>query len=257
MIHPPYEQAETLTRLPGIRHGFFGRRSGNSGGDATLNTSDAFDDDADRVAHNRRLALTAIGAGPLPLAGLKQVHSADVVTLGTTPDPAARPEADGVVTAIRGSALGILTADCTPVLFADAEAGVIGACHAGWRGAVGGIVGNTLAAMQALGATPARINAAIGPTISGPNYEVGPDFTEQLLAVDADAAPFVFTPEGADRAHFDLPGYVLHLIERAGISRATQAGGCTFAQPARYFSHRYSSRTGAPAGRQIAIIAVE
>lgn len=251
MIHPPVEKAPNLKSLEGIAHGFFGRRCGNGSGPG-LNCSDLFGTDA---AENRRLALTTLGMGPMPLALLKQVHSADIVTLTSPPAPDSRPEADGLVTNLPGIALGILTADCTPILFADPQAGVVGACHAGWKGAISGILANTIDAMTALGADPVRIKAAIGPTISGANYEVGPEFAAELIAIDRAAKPFIFLPENSAREHFDLPGFVAAQLRHKGIGNIEIAGGCTYASPARYFSHRHTTHHGTVAGRQIAIIA--
>ena len=154
-----------------------------------------------------------------------------------------------------GLPLGILTADCTPILFADPEAGVIGAAHAGWSGAAQGIALNTIAAMVALGADPACIRAAIGPTISGPNYEVGDPFRTDLLAIAPDGAPFFTTPYGG-KPHFDLPGFVEAQLRAARIGPVENLGICTYADPVRYFSHRYATHHQTKTGRQIAVIAL-
>ncbi len=254
MIHPPVEQAANLKAHAAIAHGFFGRRCGNGSSGPGLNSSDLFGDDA---AQNRRIALTTLGLATAPLARLKQVHSADVVTLTAPPEPGATPTADALVTNHKHIALGILTADCTPVLFADAEAGVIGACHAGWKGAISGIIANTLSAMTTLGADPSRITAAIGPTISGDNYEVGPEFAAELIARDRAAKPFVFLPENGAREHFDLPGFVTAQLQRSGVSSIEIAGACTYANPGRYFSHRHTTHHGSGPGRQISIVAIK
>jgi YfiH family protein len=158
------------------------------------------------------------------------------------------------VTATPGIALSILTADCAPLLFADPEAGVIGACHAGWKGAVNGIISNTINEMQELGARPDRIVAAIGPTISGPNYEVGPDFAAEILTLNPVARDYLFVPEGKSRTHFDLPGFAICMSQLAGVRHIERIGGCTFGDPDRYFSHRQTVQNGREAGRQIAII---
>lgn len=252
MNGPVSEQSPALAALPGIKHGFFGRQEA---GPAPFNLSENFGT-KDAVAENRRQALAAIGMPEARLARLRQIHSSAVVTVSGGADFPDPPEADGLVTAMPGIALSILTADCVPVLFADSHAGIIGACHAGWRGAVGGIVGKTIAAMRALGARQENIVAAIGPAISGVNYEVGPDFAAMVQAAHAAASAFVFTPPGESRAHFDLPGFVESQLREAGIASAERVGGCTFANPERYFSHRYSTRHGAPAGRQISLIAI-
>jgi len=175
------------------------------------------------------------------------------VTLTGPPAPGESREADAMVTGLPGIVLGILTADCAPVLLADPGAGVIGAFHAGWRGAVDGISHRTLAAMVALGADPARIVAAIGPTISQRNYEVGPDFAAALLAKHRDAGNRLATPKGG-RAHFDLPGFVFDQLHGAGIGLVEDLGICTYADPKRYFSHRFATHGGTTAGRQIALV---
>lgn len=249
MSNVPFERAANLGGAFGIRHGFFGRR----GAGQELNVSENFGT-GDAVRENRRRAVIALGGGDVPLIGLRQVHSNEVVTLTELPAGDTRPEADGLVTALPGVALGINTADCAPILFADPEAGVIGACHAGWRGAVGGIAGKTLDAMIALGAARDRIAAAIGPTISGPNYETGPEFAETLLRRDPATAPFIFVPDGGAREHFDLPGYLTAQLGTLGLASIERTGGCTYSDPSRYFSHRHSTHHGTPEGRQIAIV---
>lgn len=244
----PFEQS---TALSGVRHGFFGRQGGLSTGlYASLNVSEATGDDPQTVAANRKLVADAIDLPHLFI--LKQVHSARVVTV-TEPQTGPRIEADALVTDRPGIALAILTADCTPILLADAEAGIIGAAHAGWRGAVDGIMANTVSAMVELGADPARIVAAIGPTISGPNYEVGPQFMADFLALHPGGARYFSTPAGK-REHFDLPAFVIDQLEAAGIARVERVGGCTYASPERYFSHRYATHQGTTTGRQIAMI---
>ena len=249
---PPVETSALLSGLPGARHGFFGRRGGvSTGAFASLNCSATVGDDPDAVASNRGTALAAVGATRLALC--RQVHGAGIAAVAGPFAEDARPEADAMVTDTPGLALGILTADCVPVLLADPQAGVIGACHAGWRGAVAGVVENIVSAMRAAGADPSRIRAAIGPAISQSNYEVGPDWATALLARDPAHARYLATPAGG-RAHFDLPGFVLDRLRDAGVGEPGQTGGCTFADPARYFSHRYATGRAASAGRQIALI---
>jgi YfiH family protein len=249
----PLAQSPALAALPGIVHGFFGRRGGASVGDfASLNMSTSVGDAAQNVAGNRAAIAGALGMRPERLVILRQVHSARAVNLSVATAPGAI-EADGVVSAARGLLLGILTADCAPVLLADREAGVVGAFHAGWRGALDGIAASTVAAMQALGAEPARIVAAIGPTISLANYEVGPDFTANLLALHRDAGNRIATPEGG-REHFDLPGFVFDQLVAAGVGLVNDLGLCTYAAPRHYFSHRYATHKGTRTGRQIAVI---
>ncbi|MGZ9811508.1 peptidoglycan editing factor PgeF [Pseudoroseicyclus sp. H15] len=232
----------TSPALP-VPHGFFGRAGGASSGIyAGLNCGRGSGDLSEVVALNRARAAEALGAAPGELAGVHQVHSARVVTVSEVPDTP--PEADALVTATPGLALAILTADCQPVLFADAEAGVIGAAHAGWRGALAGVLENTLESMESLGAERGRIAAIIGPTISQPAYEVGPDFVAQIEAEDGEAARF-FAPGDGDRAFFDLPGYGLWRLKRAGVDQAEWTGHCTYADPARFYSYRRATHEGA------------
>jgi hypothetical protein len=253
-MNVPFEQSATLVAVPGLRHGFFGRRGGVSQGDfAANNMSATLGDHPGLVETNRTGAAVALGYERKNLYLLKQTHSADVRVLKEYPDNGRLVEADAMVTKLPALALGILTADCTPILFADAKAGVIGAAHAGWRGAVDGIVGNTVAAMVRLGADPERIVAAVGPTISAENYEVGPQFMSELVALHPDGWQHFSIPPGK-RAHFDLPGFVLAQLKAAGIGAIERAGGCTYGDPERYFSHRYATHQGARSGRQISII---
>ena len=252
-MNVPHEQSPALIAMPDIRHAFFGREGGLSTGVyASLNVSDAGGDDPAVVADNRRMVAATLDLEPHQLSLLKQIHSSTVVTL-TGPHTGPRVEADAFVTARRGVALGIMTADCTPILFADAQAGIIGAAHAGWRGAVDGIVGNTMAAMVALGATPANIVAAIGPTISGPNYEVGSQFMADFLALHPGGRNYFTLPE-TGREHFDLPAFVTDQLAGAGVTTVDRVGGCTYAAPERYFSHRFATHQGTTTGRQIAVI---
>jgi len=252
----PFETDPSLARIDGVRHGFFGRQGGISTGvHAGLNVSYMTEDDPENVTQNRRAATEALGLPDSSLVTVRQVHSATVVTIDESFDPESRPEADGMVTDRPGLTLGILTADCTPVLFADPDAGVIGACHAGWRGAVDGVVANTVEAMKALGAEPARIVAAIGPVIHGADYEVGPEFARDVLARYPDAAPHVFRPSTGAKEHFDLPGFVVDRLRAAGIERIGRVGQSTYARPDVYFSHRYATHRSIAAGRQISLIA--
>jgi YfiH family protein len=247
-------QSPILDAVPGIAHGFFGRRGGDSVGEfASLNVSLSAGDGAPAVAKNRAAVAGALGFAPDRLMIVRQVHSSRVVRLDGPSHDIGEVEADAMVTRIRGVALGILTADCAPVLLADPEAGVIGALHAGWRGAQDGIVAHTVAAMAALGAQPGRMLAAIGPTISLDNYEVGPDFTANLLGKHRDAANRIARPEGG-REHFDLPGFVFDRLVDAGVGRINDLALCTYASPRHYFSHRHATHAGTRTGRQIAVI---
>ncbi|SFZ83100.1 conserved hypothetical protein [Devosia enhydra] len=250
----PYLESPALKTASTIRHGFFGRRGGHSVGEfASLNVSFSVGDSEPMVRRNRADVAGALGFAPEALMVMRQVHSSRVVRLeGLSPD-IGTIEADGMVTRVPGVLLGILTADCAPVLLADAEAGVIGAFHAGWRGAVDGVAQRTVEAMVQAGATAQRIVAAIGPTISQRNYEVGPDFARDLLGRHPDAAHRISRPDGG-RDHFDLPGFVFDRLLEAGVGRVHDLGECTYAQPRRYFSHRFATHGQARTGRQIAVI---
>lgn len=248
----PVETAPSLSAHPGLAHGFFGRQGGLSAGDfASLNVSEATGDAPDAVAANRARIAGALGFMPARLALLRQVHSARVVTLSAPPE--APIEADAMVSATPGLLLGILTADCAPVLLADPAAGVIGAAHAGWRGAVEGVLANTVAQMVALGAEPARMIAALGPTIAAAHYEIGPDFRAAVLARDPALTRHFHSGPGA-REHFDLPGLVLDQLRAAGIGSVSEVGGSTYGARDRYFSHRFATHAGVPTGRQLAVI---
>jgi len=250
----PVEQSPALSAISGLRHGFFGRQGGVSQGDfASLNVSEASEDEPDRVAENRARIAQELGFAPDRLATLRQVHSNRVVTITAPIRANHRPDADALVTATPGLALGILAADCTTILLADPQAGVIGAAHAGWGGAVSGIVGETIKAMQALGAQPSRIVAAIGPNICAANYEVGPQFMTNAIArrpgIDHH---FSLGPNG--REHFDVSGLVIEDLKSMGVASIEIVGGCTYADPERYFSHRYATHRGGTTGRQLSVI---
>ena len=245
----PYLTSKVLD-VPGISHGFFGREGGRSTGDfATNNMSIALGDNQDLVISNRSSA-----ASQMDLVLFRQVHSTTVFTLTIRHDVSVPVEADAMVTNRRDQLLGILTADCSPVLLADPEAGVLGAAHAGWKGAAGGILYATVTAMVALGAHPANIRAAIGPTISGANYEVGPETAAQIVALDQSAARHIGIPQGKTREHFDIPALLAEQLFGAGVGLVGDLGICTYANPAKYFSHRYATHQGTGTGRQISLI---
>lgn len=254
MTQPPFVKAKNLAALPDITHGFFGRGNGiDDKGD--FNTSETLGDDLSKNAGNRHIALSALGMADVPLAALSQIHSASAIQIHSPVETADRPKADGLVTDQPNIALAIITADCAPILLADPEAGVIGACHAGWKGAINGVIANTIEQMVQLGATPEHIVAAIGPTISGNNYQVGSEFAQQLRAIDSAADPFLFRPTGADEEHFDLPGFVSAQLHRAGITQVEDLAVCPYQDSAQYFSHRHTTHHATQAGRQISIIA--
>ncbi|MHA1114355.1 MAG: polyphenol oxidase family protein, partial [Alphaproteobacteria bacterium] len=208
---------DLLDRLDGVAHGFFTRKGGVSTGIyAALNCGPGSDDDPAAVAENRSRALARLGGNATALVTANQVHGIEVVTV-TRPWPSgAPPSADGLVTRGRGIALGVLSADCAPVLLADADAEIIGVAHAGWKGALAGIVEATVAAMAANGAHRVRIRAAIGPCIAQASYEVGAEFAATFAEADP-ASPAYFIPGAGDRRMFDLPGYVAARLRRAGI----------------------------------------
>lgn len=242
----------TSEDLP-VRHGFFTRKGGASSGIfAGLNCGVGSTDQAEAVAINRSRVAAAMDVSIDHLLGVHQVHSSDAVTI--TGPLSVRPKADAMVTATPGVALSILTADCQPVLFADPEAGVIGAAHAGWRGSFDGILESTLDAMEALGARREQSLAVIGPCISQRAYEVGPEFYETFADSDSTNARF-FANGNGDRMLFDLPGYGLHRLRQAGIGQATWIGHCTYHDSDRFYSYRRTTHAGeADYGRLISVI---
>jgi YfiH family protein len=239
-------------------HGFFTRRGGVSrGAFAALNCSLSGQDDPEAVAENRARAARALGHAPAALSGLFQVHGTAVVTVEAPIPPDARPEADALVTNRPGLLLGIVTADCAPVLLLDAEAGVAGAAHAGWRGALAGVLEATVAAMEALGARRAAIRAAIGPCIGQAAYEVGPDLRDAVLARDAADARFFAEGRREGRFQFDLSGYCAARLAAAGLGAVSDASACTLSDDARFFSHRRRTLSGGgPIGHQLSAIAL-
>lgn len=243
----------TSDLLAPVKHGFFTRRGGASSGVfAGLNCGTGSSDQSEIVTINRARAAAAMGVAPTALVAVHQAHTADVETV--TAPQAHKPRADAMVTATPGLALSVLTADCQPVLFADAEAGVIGAAHAGWRGALDGVLEATVAAMQALGAKAETTVAVIGPTISQRAYEVGPEFLDAFLADDPGNARFFASGQG-DRMQFDLPAFGLHRLRAAGVGRAEWTRHCTYADPERFFSFRRSTHAReADYGRLISAI---
>ena len=250
-------QAASLSALAGVRHAFFARAGGVSGGIyESLNGGQGSDDDPDRVRENRDRMAAALGVAPDRFITAYQIHSADVIIAEDPWTREARPRADAIVTRVPGLAIGVSTADCGPVLLADAQARVVGAAHAGWRGALAGIIEATVAAMERLGAERARIHAAIGPMIRQPSYEVGSDLVARFRAADPDNARFFAPAPRAGHAMFDLAGYVTSRLDRAGIGRIEDLNLCTYAD-ARFFSYRRATHRAEPDyGRHINAIAL-
>ncbi|SNT35162.1 peptidoglycan editing factor PgeF [Tropicimonas sediminicola] len=242
----------TSDSLSPLRHGFFTRRGGASSGVFSgLNCGQGSSDQANIVTINRQRVAQAMGVPVESLVTMNQVHSADVVAVEEPPSE--RMRADGIVTDRPGLALSILTADCQPVLFADHEAGVIGAAHAGWRGALSGVLEATIDAMEKLGAQRGRITAVIGPTISQRAYEVDWDFMDEFVADDPANQRF-FAGNG-EKAQFDLPGYGLQRLRRAGVAQAVWTRHCTYSDEERFYSYRRSvHRKEADYGRLISVI---
>jgi YfiH family protein len=249
--------AEALTSpdLP-ARHGFFTRRGGvSAGGYATLNCSLSSGDAPENVAENRGRAARGLGADPAMLVGLTQVHGAEVVQVEHPWPAGAGPRADAMVTDRPAIVLGIVTADCAPVLFAAPEAGVIGAAHAGWRGAACGVLEATLAALARLGAPAARVTAAIGPCIAQDSYEVGAEVRDAVVSHDPAHTRFLAPATRPGRWQFDLAGYCAARLAAAGLGRVARIGADTYADEARFFSHRRRTHAGGgPIGHQISIV---
>jgi YfiH family protein len=260
------EAASFTTLLPmlilkakslGTTHGFFGRQGGVSEGIyASLNCGPGSSDDRARVLENRRRAIAALSQ-EAKLVTMYQVHGAQAVTVTEPWDIPQNPKADALVTDKRGIALGILTADCAPILLADREAHVIGAAHAGWNGAISGVMDSVVAAMVKLGAKLERIRAAIGPCISQAAYEVGPEFEARFRAADAKNARFFAPSKRANHWQFDLPAYVGHRLERTGV-KAEIVKACTYERDADFFSYRRTTHRKEPDyGRELSAIVLE
>ena len=235
-----------LLTLPDVRHGFFTRAGGVSTGlYDSLNTGIGSKDDPAAVAENRRRVADHLGGVPDDLAACYQIHSAvaRVAEAGWRGD---RPEGDASVTATPGVICAVLTADCAPVLLADPEAGIVGAAHAGWKGALGGVVHSTVTAMEALGARPERIAAVIGPCIAQASYEVGADFQDRFDHHDPGSGRFFAPGPSADKRLFDLPAYVLWRLDQAGVGEAAWTGEDTRTDEARFFSNRRAYLNGEP-----------
>jgi len=253
---PVYFSHQALERA-GVRHGFFTRKGGLSTGlYDSLNCGLGSDDNTKMVRANRGRVAAAMGLDLTQLAGLYQVHSPKCVTL-THPGPYTdRPQADAYVTALSGTGLTILTADCLPVLFCDPEAGVIGAAHAGWRGAMAGVIEATVSAMQSLGATPDHIVMVIGPGIQQISYQVSPELKVEITARHETAETcFTTDPSVPEKWLFDLPGFALQRSKDAGISQVYDCGLNTYDKDDLFFSHRRATHRSEPdSGRLISVI---
>jgi YfiH family protein len=239
-----------------IRHAFFTREGGVSDGIfASLNCGFGSGDDPDKVARNRAIAMERLGLGVDRLVTCRQVHSATVVPVAAPWRREASPSADAMVTTEPGIALGVLAADCAPILFADTEAGVIGAAHGGWRGALDGVAEATVAAMVARGARAARIRAAVGPCIGQDSYEVGPEFPPRFAAVDGDSGAFFAPAPRQGHFRFDLGGYIKLRLGRLGLAAIERAPCDTAADIGQFFSYRRACLTGErDYGRSLAAI---
>jgi len=250
--------ARELAAEAGIRHAFFTREGGASGGIyASLNGGLGSNDDPAAIAENRARMAQHLKVEPTHLVSLYQVHSPDVAVV-TGPWPADRPKADAMVTTSQNVALGVSSADCGPILFADSEARVIGAAHSGWKGAFSGVVGATVTAMEKLGARRERILAVLGPTISAKAYEVGPEFIERFKAENRTYARFFTPSERAAHAMFDLPAFIALKAQEAGIGRFVDLALCTYGDEQRFFSYRRTTHRGEPDyGRLISAIALD
>ncbi|GJE15844.1 peptidoglycan editing factor PgeF [Methylobacterium marchantiae] len=251
-------EAPSLSGQPGIRHAFFTRRGGVSDGlYASLNGGLGSQDDAAHVAENRRRMAEHLGVAPSHLVSLYQVHSAEVVVIDGPVALADRPRADAMVTRVPGIALGIATADCGPILFADPIARVIGAAHAGWKGALSGVVASTVEAMERLGSTRKDIVAVLGPTISQSAYEVGNDFRDRFAAEVPGSDIYFAEGDREGHAQFDLPAFIARRLREAGIEAASCLDLCTYADPGRFYSFRRTTHhKEADYGRLISAIAL-
>lgn len=242
------------TVLGMVPHGFLGRQGGVSQGEMWgLNAGYGSGDDPDTVRENRRRAIEAVRPGAA-LVTVHQVHSADAVHASRSWPEAERPRADAIATDRPGLLLGIMTADCAPVLLADTDSGVVGAAHAGWRGAVGGVTDSVIVAMERLGARRDRIAATVGPCIAQASYEVDSAFRDKLLDLDPENERF-FAPGPMGKPHFDLEAYVVHRLLAAGLESVERLRLDTYSDPERFFSYRRSTHLGEPSyGRQISLI---
>jgi polyphenol oxidase len=247
-----------LSAIPGLRHAFFTREGGVSEGIyQSLNGGIGSQDEVSHVAENRRRMAVQVGVDPARLLTAFQIHSPDVAVATAPWDSASRPRADAIVTRSEGLAIGVTAADCGPILFVDPRAGVIGAAHAGWKGALTGVLESTVAAMEQLGAERAGIVAAIGPLIRQHSYEVGGEFVERFRQADADNARFFVPSSREHHARFDLAGFIRMRLENAGVLMIDDTGIDTYSDE-RFFSYRRSVHRGEPDyGRHVHVIVLE
>jgi YfiH family protein len=247
--------ASNLSQISGLSHGFFGRQGGVSEGIfASLNCGPGSGDLREHVTENRNRVSMALGAENL--LTLYQIHSPNAVTASGPWEQG--PQADAIATNVPGIALGILTADCAPVLFADPQARVIGAAHAGWKGAFTGVLASVVEKMESLGADRRRISAAIGPCISRANYEVGPEFIARFADADADNTRFFVPSDKPDHWRFDLEGYVVYRLREAGLANTEPLSVCTYARESEFFSFRRATHRGEKDyGRQVSAIVLK
>jgi polyphenol oxidase len=250
--------SRSLSSSPAIRHAFFTREGGVSDGIyQSLNGGIGSNDAPENVKENRARMAKALGVAPTHFVSCYQIHSPDVIVATKPWTRENAPRADAIVTRTPGLAIGVSTADCGPVLFADGDAKVVGAAHAGWKGALTGVLEATIAAMEKLGASRGNISAAVGPLIRQPNYEVGAEFVERFTATDATNARYFIPSERADHAMFDLPGFIKSRLEAAEIKSVEDLGLCTYAEPDRFFSYRRTTHRREPDyGRHINAIAL-
>jgi YfiH family protein len=247
-----------LSAVPGLRHAFFTREGGVSTGIyASLNGGVGSDDDPAAVTENRRRMAEHLGVQPAQFLTVFQIHSPEVAVATAPWDTASRPRADALVTNVPGLALGVTAADCGPILFVDPQTRVIGAAHAGWKGAFGGVIENTIAAMEGLGASRGSVIAAIGPLIRQPSYEVGAEFVTRFTGTDKDNSRFFVPSTRADHSMFDLAGYIRFRLERAGVLMIDDVGVDTYADE-RFFSYRRTTHRKEPDyGRNIHAIVLD
>lgn len=254
----PFKTNELLSH-DGVAHGFFGRQGGVSQNQyESLNVGAGSDDAPENIKTNRALVAGALGTSVGCLMSLSQIHSADVLIIDapfTDPISGSLPQADGFVTKTAGLAISVLSADCGPVLFLDPEAKVIGACHAGWKGALSGITTETIRAMETIGASRENIRAVLGPCISQPNYEVGHEFRDSFVAEDETYDRFFNLNTESDKPHFDLKRFILARLRDEGLTRIDALPDCTYGLPEDYFSYRFNTHQGVKGyGRNISAI---